>query len=155
MCQKCGFSTSCKSSGSSSISIIQIIRTIILGTALSAVPSNSFFNSACTNKPNNGAVSIKFATVIPENTFADLTPAVDKFAKLPSKLGLLQSYTLNARGPAPPGPEPFGLVADELQPLSDYVRELVVSENPVLTMAASHFFDKVCKYFFDSFLFRI
>jgi geranylgeranyl pyrophosphate synthase len=47
-----------------------------------------------------------------------------------------------ANGPAPDGPEPFGMVANELQPLSDYVKELVKSENPVLTMAASHFFDQ-------------
>lgn len=123
---------------------MKFIRTIILGTALLSVPSNSF-NSACTNKPIYRTLSLKqFATVIPETTFADLTPAVDKFARLPSKLSIPSpSYILHAKGPAPEGPEPFGLVADELQPLSDYVRELVVSENPVLTMAASHFFDKV------------
>ena len=34
------------------------------------------------------------------------------------------------------------MVEKELQSLSDYVKELVVSENPVLTMAASHFFSK-------------
>ena len=50
---------------------------------------------------------------------------------------------MTAKGPVPVGPEPFGMVSDELQPLSDYVKELVVSENPVLTMAASHFFEKV------------
>ena len=50
---------------------------------------------------------------------------------------------MTAKGPVPLGPEPFGLVSDELQSLSDYVKELVVSENPVLTMAASHFFEKV------------
>jgi hypothetical protein len=75
--------------------------------------------------------------------FADLTPAVDKFARLPTH-GLNDgNYVLSYKGPSPAGPEPFGLVADELQPLSDYIRELVVSENPVLTMAATHFFDKV------------
>jgi hypothetical protein len=50
---------------------------------------------------------------------------------------------MTAAGPAPAGPEPFAMVSNELQPLSDYVREMVVSENPVLTMAASHFFEKV------------
>lgn len=78
---------------------------------------------------------------MPENKFADLTPAVDKFAKLPPQ-DVLQTYHLRARGPAPPGPEPFGLVKQDIQPLSDYVKELVESENPVLTMAATHFFDK-------------
>lgn len=50
---------------------------------------------------------------------------------------------MTAAGAAPQGPEPFAMVSNELQPLSDYVREMVVSENPVLTMAASHFFEKV------------
>jgi len=77
---------------------------------------------------------------------ADLTPAVDKFVRLPSdnsEAAAVSSYLMTAKGPVPEGPEPFGLVSEELQPLSDYVKELVVSENPVLTMAASHFFDSV------------
>lgn len=74
---------------------------------------------------------------------ADLTPAVDKFLRMPdhSIHGLdKNSHWLSATGPAPPGADPFQLVNDELKSLSDYVKELVVSENPVLTMAASHFF---------------
>lgn len=74
---------------------------------------------------------------------ADLTPAVDKFLSLPPLAEPASPYFMTAKGPAPQGPEPFSLVADELQPLSDYVKELVKSENPVLTMAASHFFDQV------------
>jgi geranylgeranyl pyrophosphate synthase len=76
---------------------------------------------------------------------ADLTPAVDKFVRFPSPSSspLKESYFLTAKGPSPEGPEPFSLVSDELQPLSDYVKELLVSENPVLTMAASHFFDSL------------
>ena len=77
---------------------------------------------------------------------ADLTPAVDKFVRMPTNIGSIheqkQLYFMSAKGPAPDGPEPFGLVSEELKPLSDYVKELVVSENPVLTMAASHFFEK-------------
>lgn len=73
---------------------------------------------------------------------ADLTPAIDKFVRLPTGPNL-DPYFMTAKGPVPVGPEPFALVSDELQPLSDYVKELVVSENPVLTMAASHFFEKV------------
>jgi len=72
---------------------------------------------------------------------ADLTPAVDKFARLPS-IGFLNSNVMTAKGMSPVGPEPFSLVAEDLQPLSDYVKELLVSENPVLTMAASHFFEQ-------------
>ena len=73
---------------------------------------------------------------------ADLTPAIDKFVRLPTGPNV-DPYFMTAKGPVPVGPEPFALVSDELQPLSDYVKELVVSENPVLTMAASHFFEKV------------
>lgn len=75
---------------------------------------------------------------------ADLTPAVDKYVSLPLDSKLISSVQfMTAKGPSPEGPEPFGLVSNELQPLSDYVKELLVSENPVLTMAASHFFDQV------------
>ena len=73
---------------------------------------------------------------------ADLTPAIDKFVRLPSGPNI-DPYFMTAAGPVPMGPEPFQLVSSELQPLSDYVKEMVVSENPVLTMAASHFFEKV------------
>eukprot|EP01035_Chromulina_nebulosa_P000018 gene18-32_t len=87
-----------------------------------------------------------FATVYNIMPPADLTPAVDKFVRMPTNIGaiheLKQLYFMSAKGPAPDGPEPFGLVSEELKPLSDYVKELVVSENPVLTMAASHFFEK-------------
>lgn len=80
---------------------------------------------------------------------ADLTPAVDKFLRMPdhSTHGTEKnSYWLSATGPAPPGADPFQLVNDELKSLSDYVKELVVSENPVLTMAASHFFQQVFSF---------
>lgn len=73
------------------------------------------------------------------------TPAIDRYVRLPPSLITPISgdvYVIKAKGPVPDGPEPFKLVADELKPLSDYVKELVVSENPVLTMAASHFFEK-------------
>jgi len=77
---------------------------------------------------------------------ADLTPAVDKFVRMPININSVNEqkhlYFMSAKGPPPEGPDPFGLVSDELKPLSDYVKELVVSENPVLTMAASHFFEK-------------
>lgn len=91
---------------------------------------------------------------------ADLTPAIDKYVKFPSLNIDSEKYTLTARGPSPNGRDPFGLVADDLQPLSDYVKDLVASENPVLTMAASHFFDQVfytsliSLYILDVLLFR-
>lgn len=39
-------------------------------------------------------------------------------------------------------PEPFKLVEGELQPFSDSIKELVSSDQPVLSMAAKHFFEK-------------
>ena len=127
-------------------SILALAKALVVGAVFCALPQadsfsfNSFyFNPSCTNKPSYGRSWMKAVATMPENKFADLTPAVDKFAKLPQN-DMLQSYTLTAKGPVPPGPEPFGLVANDIQPLSDYVKELVESENPVLTMAATHFF---------------
>eukprot|EP00746_Dinoflagellata_sp_MGD_P164392 gnl/MRDRNA2_/MRDRNA2_92995_c0_seq1.p1 gnl/MRDRNA2_/MRDRNA2_92995_c0~~gnl/MRDRNA2_/MRDRNA2_92995_c0_seq1.p1 ORF type:complete len:478 (-),score=80.93 gnl/MRDRNA2_/MRDRNA2_92995_c0_seq1:282-1715(-) len=81
---------------------------------------------------------------------ADLTPAVDKFPRLP-KAGdmkpeldfasaMMSSEALDSRAVAPI--DPFKMVEKDLEPLSKYVTELVQSENPVLTMAASHFFEQ-------------
>lgn len=145
MCRKCGFSKECKVYGSSS-SIVYFLKSIIFGSLLFALPSDSLIKpDVCIKKSFYRKQYFNAVSVTPGHQFADLTPAVDKFAKFPSKELLQTSYSLTAKGPSPPGPDPFTLVADELQPLSDYVRELVVSENPVLTMAASHFFDKVSK----------
>lgn len=81
------------------------------------------------------------STVLPPA--ADLTPAIDKFVKFPSSDIQTANYLLTSKSPPPSKIDAFALVADDLQPLSDYVKELVVSENPVLTMAASHFFQQV------------
>ena len=93
---------------------------------------------------NSGKIVLNAATMMPP---ADLTPAVDKFVRLPesdaAKVKSTEGYTISAKGPVPDGPDPFKFVANELSPLSEFVKEMVVSENPVLTMAASHFFEKV------------
>ena len=96
------------------------------------------------NTVNSAKSVLNAATMMPP---ADLTPAVDKFVRLPesdgAKVNSQENFTMRAKGPAPEGPDPFKLVANELSPLSEFVKEMVVSENPVLTMAASHFFEKV------------
>jgi len=39
-------------------------------------------------------------------------------------------------------PDPFKMVEKELQPFSDSIKELVSSDQPILSMAAKHFFEK-------------
>jgi geranyl diphosphate synthase len=39
-------------------------------------------------------------------------------------------------------PDPFHMVESELQPFSDSIKELVSSDQPILSMAAKHFFEK-------------
>ena len=39
-------------------------------------------------------------------------------------------------------PDPFEMVEKELQPFSDSIKELVSSDQPILSMAAKHFFEK-------------
>ena len=39
-------------------------------------------------------------------------------------------------------PDPFAMVEKELQPFSDSIKELVSSDQPILSMAAKHFFEK-------------
>jgi geranylgeranyl pyrophosphate synthase len=72
---------------------------------------------------------------------ADLTPAVEKFATVPSETDLESDMPMRATGSKPEGPDPFQLVANDLQSLSQYVSDLMSSENPILTQAATLFFD--------------
>merc|ERR1712087_294520 len=39
-------------------------------------------------------------------------------------------------------PDPFRMVEKELQPFSDSIKELVSTDQPILSMAAKHFFEK-------------
>jgi len=39
-------------------------------------------------------------------------------------------------------PDPFKMVEKELQPFSDSIKELVATDQPILSMAAKHFFEK-------------
>ena len=119
---------------------------LFLSSLLNAPTSLSFVPRKCPifQSHNIHTFEVQMAATLINMPPADLTPAVDKFPKLPSeKQNLPKDFHMAAKGPAPEGPDPFSYVSDELQPLADYVRELVVSENPVLTMAASHFFEKV------------
>lgn len=70
----------------------------------------------------------------------DVRHAVDIYPSIP----LIHGYRDRpAPREPPPGPDPFAIVAKELESVSTYVKKIVANENPVLTMAASHFFEKV------------
>ncbi|EWM26176.1 Polyprenyl synthetase [Nannochloropsis gaditana] len=95
----------------------------------------------------------------------DFKPAVDVYAKFPEppktagtstgtstlsheEVTLLTtaasqpSIVMSLDGPAPNDVDPFALVKKDLAPFSDSIKELVETENPVLTAAAKHFFEK-------------
>lgn len=130
-------STSARKCSTSAPSISSITSVFILSAVLLITPATALRSSV---RVANYRLSSLYASTFMAP--ADLTPAIDKFVRLPTGPNI-DPYFMTAAGPAPAGPEPFAMVSSELQPLSDYVREMVVSENPVLTMAASHFFEKV------------
>lgn len=104
--------------------------------------SNTFSSNRVNLNRNRLSTSLSVtAEIMPP---ADLTPAVDKYARLPGTGSHLEAEgrILKHDSPKPNSIDPFKLVEKDLQPLSQYVKELVESENPVLTMAASHFFEK-------------
>lgn len=113
---------------------------VVLVLVSACLQSCSAFMRQTGSRRVMGATLLHASMVVPPAA-ADLTPAIDKFERLP--LAPFQDpLFMTAKGPAPEGPDPFKYVADELNPLSDFVKDLMVSENPVLTMAASHFFDQ-------------
>jgi hypothetical protein len=126
------------------MSVLVILAAILLIDPVNSyisVSSNGWIHRLDVPAGAQSSTLVAASSIMPP---ADLTPAIDKFIKLPAPdFTITTPYFMTARGPSPTGPDPFGLVAEELQPLSDYVKELVVSENPVLTMAASHFFEQV------------
>ncbi len=93
----------------------------------------------------------------------DFKPAVDLYAKFPDSPSTTAAATagvtngeptlltttpqppaiiMSMDGPAPNNVDPFHLVKKDLAPFSDSIKELVETENPVLTAAAKHFFEK-------------
>ena len=119
---------------------------------VSQVPSGQWSWSSKSNIPTKLQAHAKDVGSTKELVMSTIDysiPAIDRYVRLPESFVPSSSSTsdsyfeMKARGPAPSGPEPFGLVGDDIKPLSDFVKEMVQSENPVLTMAASHFFDQV------------
>ena len=78
---------------------------------------------------------------------AEPPPASQVYATLPTmdlRLNDVASgdlHTIDLHG-GPPIDDPFALCRDELTPFSDNVKALVATENPVLSQAASMFFEK-------------
>lgn len=90
----------------------------------------------------NGQRHVLFSAV--EDKPLDLVPAFDAYATLPtfkkdfkppSKAQWLQR---NGVGSV----DPFDLVAVELTPFSDNIKELVENQHPILSKASKHFFEK-------------
>lgn len=73
----------------------------------------------------------------------DLSPAVDRFVKLPSSAELKNSVVWTLNSTVANSIEPFKLVANDLAPLSSLVKDLVKNEHPVLIKASLHFFNQV------------
>jgi len=106
-------------------------------------------------------VSSKAEAMSHSETTMKLTPSYDLFQILPESEGGVPSHSslLYAHLHADPAnpfqgldlkneketnqmPEPFQLVKEELKPFSDSISELVSSDQPILSMAAKHFFEK-------------
>mmetsp|Transcript_24654 Transcript_24654/g.51205 ORF Transcript_24654/g.51205 Transcript_24654/m.51205 type:complete len:531 (+) Transcript_24654:233-1825(+) len=106
-------------------------------------------------------VSSKAEALSHSETTMKLTPSYDLFQILPEDEGGQKShsallyeykhqimeptnpkYDLRSKGQMEQLPEPFKLVEGELQPFSDSIAELVSSDQPILSMAAKHFFEK-------------
>jgi len=105
-------------------------------------------------------VSEKAEALSHSETTIKLTPSFKLFQLLPSKEGgsKPEKRNGNSHRPAPREeviledfignkqiellPDPFKIVEEELKPFSDSIKELVSSDQPLLSMAAKHFFEK-------------
>lgn len=78
----------------------------------------------------------------------NLVPAIDIYAKVPPTkfdAGSLQPGSAVEKWAverSSSGSDPFKLVAQELAPFSDNIKELVEADHPVLSSAAKHFFEQ-------------
>ena len=129
------------------LSKLVLLAALVTLNQVSALTGHNLLLLSLHNNVNIGNKVLNAATIMPP---ADLTPAVDKFVRVPEGMSgapeKVGAFLIKKDGPVPDGPDPFKYVANELAPLSEFVKEMVISENPVLTMAASHFFEKVNCY---------
>ena len=106
------------------------------GTTLKLTPSFELFQML--SKEEGG----KLPATVPGNERRD--PTVLKIGRPDTLEGLqLSTYQgLGGKTPIESLPDPFKMVEKELQPFSDSIKELVSSDQPILSMAAKHFFEK-------------
>jgi len=136
-------------------------------SALASNPPSSVLSANPQKQSNPVVVSEKAEALSHFDTTLRLTPSFDLFQLLPEEEGgersssslaadarreerenqpvdTLKGFKIdfsNLRQVADL-PEPFKLVDSELQPFSDSIKELVSSDQPILSMAAKHFFEK-------------
>ncbi len=82
----------------------------------------------------------------PKNEFFVQFAADKTFAKYPvyhssNEMNSQFDITINSR--IPDGPDPFDLVSEDIDPMSDYIKGILDNEDPILSSAAKYFFDKV------------
>lgn len=105
-------------------------------TTLKLTPSFELFQLLSTEEGG------KIPNIVPGNENRDTTNL--KAGRSDTLLGLqLNSFAeLGGRTPIETLPDPFKMVEKELQPFSDSIKELVSTDQPILSMAAKHFFEK-------------
>jgi geranylgeranyl pyrophosphate synthase len=142
----------------------------ILATRATSESTSS--SSSSSSRPNPVVVSAESEALSHSKTTMKLTPSFDLFQLLPEdeggrtphtipgnalrdsdvlKVGVpdtlwdmkLTDYSgLGGKQKIESLPDPFQLVEKELQPFSDSIKELVSTDQPILSMAAKHFFEK-------------
>lgn len=145
-----------------------LMTTTMSGTA-SGVINN---NSSDKYRPNPVVVSAKAESLSHSATTMKLTPSYELFQMLTDEEGGETPTTAGGNAQRDPDilkigtpdtlvdlqlssfeglggktkintlPDPFKMVEKELQPFSDSITELVSSDQPILSMAAKHFFEK-------------
>ncbi len=141
-------------------------------TATSATPSSETTNAAKYRRVNPVVVSAEAEALSHSATTMKLIPSFELFQLLSEEEGgkapemisgnalrdasilkrgggdkleglQLQDYIgLGGKKRIEDLPDPFKMVDKELQPFSDSIKELVSSDQPILSMAAKHFFEK-------------
>eukprot|EP00550_Attheya_septentrionalis_P011285 CAMPEP_0198302444 /NCGR_PEP_ID=MMETSP1449-20131203/55168_1 /TAXON_ID=420275 /ORGANISM="Attheya septentrionalis, Strain CCMP2084" /LENGTH=548 /DNA_ID=CAMNT_0044004787 /DNA_START=51 /DNA_END=1697 /DNA_ORIENTATION=+ len=139
-------------------------------TANNKVMKDNSFSESGKFRPNPVVVSAKAEALSHSPTTMKLTPSYDLFqilteeegGELPQKMegnalrdgtvlkvgmpdsleGLQLMDYIDGKIKIETLPDPFKMVEKELQPFSDSISELVSSDQPILSMAAKHFFEK-------------